>query len=220
MCFFFVFVLVCNNRPDEDNCGYRVYNGSLYFNIWNSYDRTFFNNAEDNIAAAEARWIGWYGSLQAGPFNWDCFSTWGWDYMDCVDNGQEYAPLASDVELHGYKSCGVNPSGDAILIITIVSSVVGSCCICCCLYCLCKRKKGYRKLKQKLTNLRIRIRRGRGSGGKGEFDILRKEAVTPMEDMTTTIDANTEELNDQNNSSGSDENNEAQANGDVDNVKV
>lgn len=63
--------------PDPDNCGFRIYNNSLYFNIWDSYDSKFFTNADNNINSAEQRWISWFGELHAGPFNWDCFSTSG-----------------------------------------------------------------------------------------------------------------------------------------------
>lgn len=43
--------------------------------------------AEENIAKANARWIKWYGKLEAGPFNTDCYSP------ICVTNPQKIPPV-------------------------------------------------------------------------------------------------------------------------------
>lgn len=32
----------------------------------------FLKDVDDNIKEADARWIDWWGSLEAGPFNTDC----------------------------------------------------------------------------------------------------------------------------------------------------
>mmetsp|Transcript_19260 Transcript_19260/g.32238 ORF Transcript_19260/g.32238 Transcript_19260/m.32238 type:complete len:220 (-) Transcript_19260:1608-2267(-) len=94
--------------PDPNKCGFRVYNGSLYFNIDDSHDETFFADADTNLKYAEDRWISWYGSLHAGVFNWNCLSTHGWSYDQCYDDGQLKAPLTSSgVE----ASCGNDPNG-------------------------------------------------------------------------------------------------------------
>ena len=98
--------------PDSSRCGFRVYNGSLYFNIWNSYDNTFFNHRDTYIPAADSRWIGWFGSLNAGVFNWGCFSTQGWNYMDCVYSPLAKAPLANDVEENDLQRCDNVPTTD------------------------------------------------------------------------------------------------------------
>ena len=92
--------------PDTDKCGFRVHNNSLYFNIWDSYDAEFFKPqfVHDRINAADTRWISWFGNLHSGVFNFNCFSTY-MQFGHCVDNGQAFAPLASDVELYGYGVC-------------------------------------------------------------------------------------------------------------------
>ena len=57
---------------------------------------------------AEARWTDWFGSLQAGVFNWSCMSSKGWSFQDCISDGQDPAPLASRGVT---QSCGVVPNG-------------------------------------------------------------------------------------------------------------
>jgi hypothetical protein len=56
-----------------------VYGGALYCNYQNDAASKFANGIDANIAAANARWVAYYGSLEAGPFNSgclaDCFST-------------------------------------------------------------------------------------------------------------------------------------------------
>ena len=145
--------------PDEKNCGFRVHNGELYFNIWDSYDTKFFSDAENNIKKAKDRWISWFGSLEAGVFNFDCFSTSGWNYMDCVHKSQKLAPIANK-PASDYPSCGVQPSGKPIKKIAIILAL--SCFICCLLVCIIKciiqrynnnksRNKNTTIMKQKLN---------------------------------------------------------------------
>ena len=138
--------------PDPDNCGFRVYNGSLYFNIWNSYNSKFFDSADNNIYAAEQRWIGWFGKLHSGPFNWDCFSTSGWEYMDCVHDGQELAPKVIDVDNidNDIQGCGVIPSGNnwAMIITISIASFILCCCICCAVYKYCNTRKVNKEIKK------------------------------------------------------------------------
>ena len=81
-------------------------NGYLYFNIWKSYDERFFaNGVEQRIQDAEDRWIGWFGSLKAGVFNHQCFSTknnFGRGF--CTQIKQAYAPAANpDQEIYTVK---------------------------------------------------------------------------------------------------------------------
>ena len=81
--------------------GFRVHtDGYLYFNIWKSYDGYYFDDDVDtHIANGEERWIKWFGSLQAGPFNHYCFSTNGHETIyDCVDYAQRYAPAVNTEE--------------------------------------------------------------------------------------------------------------------------
>ena len=66
------------------------------------------------IVSAEERWRSWYGSLESGPFNFDCFddeqdgsgaddeSGGGWS--SCKNTPQAKAPLASATNVVG--SCG------------------------------------------------------------------------------------------------------------------
>mmetsp|Transcript_2986 Transcript_2986/g.5053 ORF Transcript_2986/g.5053 Transcript_2986/m.5053 type:complete len:268 (-) Transcript_2986:296-1099(-) len=57
--------------------GWSIYNGQLYFNIWNSYRVRWLTQAEENIERANVRWISYFGSLDAGPLNVGCYpDTW------------------------------------------------------------------------------------------------------------------------------------------------
>jgi len=57
--------------------GWSIYNGQLYFNIWDSYRVRWLQRAEENQALADARWIAYFGSLDAGPLNIGCYpDTW------------------------------------------------------------------------------------------------------------------------------------------------
>ena len=81
--------------PDPKQCGFRVHtNGHLYFNIWDSYDSRYFQ-LSNGINDAQERWIQWFGSLKAGVFNYKCFSSEGYSYMDCVYTKQDMAPIAN-----------------------------------------------------------------------------------------------------------------------------
>ena len=92
--------------PDSDNCGFRIHEGSLYLNILNSYDAKFFDtDTDDHIEDGDSRWIEWFGSLEAGVFNHECFSSSGYDYMDCVHHKSDYAPLAVNAQKCNYQRC-------------------------------------------------------------------------------------------------------------------
>lgn len=57
--------------------GWSIYNGQLYFNIFNTYRVRWLKQAEENIERANARWISYFGSLDAGPLNVGCYpNTW------------------------------------------------------------------------------------------------------------------------------------------------
>ena len=51
---------------------WKVYNGSLYLNFSPKTMETFFEDADENVAAGDARWIALWGKLDAGPFDTDC----------------------------------------------------------------------------------------------------------------------------------------------------
>lgn len=82
----------------------------------------------------------------------------GWDYMDCVHDGQELAPTVSDVDASNgdIMGCGLRPSGnDWVMIITVtVSSVIALCCICC-IGCKCYNKYKVKKQIKKLNKFEI-----------------------------------------------------------------
>ena len=95
--------------PDSDRCGFRIYNDSLYLNIWKSYDSIVFDsdNVLDNLNNANARWISWFGDMHAGIFNYGCFSSDGYSYFDCTVQplNLNNAPLASDVVEYNLTRC-------------------------------------------------------------------------------------------------------------------
>lgn len=73
--------------PGGPEDSWKVYNGSLYLNFRVNIMETFFENADENIAEADARWTDWYGELNAGPFNTDCLAE-TWDEKNCKDDPQ------------------------------------------------------------------------------------------------------------------------------------
>ncbi|KAL3907411.1 MAG: hypothetical protein SGILL_008887, partial [Bacillariaceae sp.] len=53
--------------------GWAIVNGTLIFNIWESYTDRFLRNSDENMKLAAERWRSWHGGeLQAGPFNTHC----------------------------------------------------------------------------------------------------------------------------------------------------
>jgi len=52
----------------------------------------FFADFAEHVAAADARWIHWFGSLRAGPFNAQCFAD-TFDTRDCKGKPQQYTAL-------------------------------------------------------------------------------------------------------------------------------
>lgn len=63
-----------------------VYQGKLYHNYIPSIKQRWLERQEHDIQQADARWIQWYGKLEAGPFNTDCMSP------VCVNNPQQIPP--------------------------------------------------------------------------------------------------------------------------------
>jgi len=52
----------------------------LYCSIWRSYQDDFNSKQEEGIRLANQRWIDFYGSLDAGPFNNGCYA---WNWQEC-----------------------------------------------------------------------------------------------------------------------------------------
>lgn len=73
-----------------------LYNGSLYFNYFPSISKDFFAHPTENIKMAESRWEGWFGELQAGPFNTVCMSG-----ACCYDPEPIPAPCPPDGQCEG-----------------------------------------------------------------------------------------------------------------------
>ena len=48
--------------------------GRLWVHIDANMRDTFLDNLDSNIALGDARWKEWWGDLNAGPFNTECFS--------------------------------------------------------------------------------------------------------------------------------------------------
>jgi len=63
-----------------------VYGGKLYHNYLPRIKDQWFQSKDYDIQQADARWIQWYGKLEAGPFNTDCMSP------VCVDSPQQIPP--------------------------------------------------------------------------------------------------------------------------------
>ena len=76
---------------DQNNLGWIVYDGDLFFNL-NTYYQNIFLSSDNNIAIAYERWISWFGSLEAGPLNFYCFTDNSTAQDICTNEGQPYAP--------------------------------------------------------------------------------------------------------------------------------
>lgn len=72
--------------PAGPSDSWTIYNNANYQNYLPRIKERWFSQVESNIRRADARWISWYGKLEAGPFNTDCFSP------VCVDNPQPIPP--------------------------------------------------------------------------------------------------------------------------------
>lgn len=67
--------------PCGPSDGWAILHGKLYCSIWRSYQDNFNANQQEGIALANARWIEFYGSLEAGPQNNGCYA---WNYHSCL----------------------------------------------------------------------------------------------------------------------------------------
>jgi len=79
--------------PAGPSDSWTIYNNANYQNYLPNIKERWLSQAESNIRKANARWISWYGKLEAGPFNTDCFSP------VCVDNPQTIPPR----DLHTFQ---------------------------------------------------------------------------------------------------------------------
>ena len=78
--------------PAMPNTTWTVYNGSLYMNANIPInDKWHREGLDKDIAITDAKWISWYGKLQAGPFNTDCL-TWDFPKVNCDVNPQPMPP--------------------------------------------------------------------------------------------------------------------------------
>jgi hypothetical protein len=59
--------------PGNPKLAWTLYNSTLYLNYLPSINKKFQQDIDTKIATANARWIGWYGELNAGPFNYQCW---------------------------------------------------------------------------------------------------------------------------------------------------
>jgi hypothetical protein len=64
--------------PGGPEDSWLVYKGRLYLNFFPRVREMFALDIDTHIAQGNARWIGLWGSLKAGPFNTDCLAElWG-----------------------------------------------------------------------------------------------------------------------------------------------
>ena len=107
-----VLIIICS--PDPTQCGFAVYNNSLYFgsNLSELFEFFISENNETRINGANNQWINWFGILNSGILNFECFSSKGWEYsyQNCLLFGQNYAPLTSDVKKYNYQRCDNIPN--------------------------------------------------------------------------------------------------------------
>lgn len=72
--------------PAGPSDSWTVHNGKLYHNYLPNIKQQWLQRVESDIREADARWIKWYGKLEAGPFNTDCMSP------VCVNSPQQIPP--------------------------------------------------------------------------------------------------------------------------------
>lgn len=63
-----------------------VYNSSLFCNYEENPQKNFLKDIDANIAAADARWVSFYGGLQSGPFNTGCMADCMKTTCNCAKN--------------------------------------------------------------------------------------------------------------------------------------
>ena len=63
-----------------------IHNDKLYLLYTPRIREQFQQNLEANLAAGDERWIGWWGALEAGPFNLQCNKD-----NECVADGYQQA---------------------------------------------------------------------------------------------------------------------------------
>ena len=81
--------------PAGPSDSWALYNHSLYLNFMPQIRDTFFADPDANIAAADERWIAWWGELHAGPFNTDCMAE-TWNGYNCKNNAQPVPPTCTN----------------------------------------------------------------------------------------------------------------------------
>ncbi|CAD7695364.1 unnamed protein product [Ostreobium quekettii] len=59
--------------PSQPWDSWTVHNGSLYLHFCPGLRDLWLTDVDENIRMAEKRWQEWWGSLNAGPFNLECF---------------------------------------------------------------------------------------------------------------------------------------------------
>ena len=60
--------------PAQPKKIWTVYKDRLYMNADHSVDSKWKQKLDADIATVDAKWIGWYGQLNAGPFNNHCYT--------------------------------------------------------------------------------------------------------------------------------------------------
>ena len=58
--------------PSNGSNTWNIVNGSLYMNADPAVAKRWAHNVSEFVQSTDEQWIGWYGKLQAGPFNTDC----------------------------------------------------------------------------------------------------------------------------------------------------
>lgn len=81
--------------PGGSKDSWAIYNNTLYMNFMPVVRKNFFSDADNNIATANARWVAWWGSMRAGPFNTDCLAE-TWDGHDCGTEPQPIPPTCTN----------------------------------------------------------------------------------------------------------------------------
>lgn len=99
--------------------GYIIYDGKLIMFIWPDYARNWLRMAENRKARADNRWLEWFGSQQAGPFNTGCYSKYvgdqgngsdGFANCMCYEGAEnERSGLGLTCRMHKLQLAGAGP---------------------------------------------------------------------------------------------------------------
>ena len=88
---------------DYTDRGWVVYDDKLYFVINQPMIVQFEESADSNIEAGNERWENWFGTLNGGVINYQCYTNENFDMLECMSQGQPPAPAVGSHDKVNFK---------------------------------------------------------------------------------------------------------------------